>query len=149
MEKAPNPGVVRLKLPSQHVGTSDTFSVHDIRPWLSHESHEYDFNMPAVQVHPAHNRVLQIVDRKRLERAQRNLEHLLDIPAQYFCMLVTAKWIPFNHVYTSDERAAVRNFEATFQRTPELPCNPVKDYAEELRDEGYESPDEVDFELYD
>ena len=71
--------------------------------------------------------------------------------AQYFCKLVTGelKWIPFNHFYTSDERAVVRNFEATFKRTPELPCNPVKDYAEELRDEGYESPDEVDFELYD
>ena len=38
MEEAPNPGVVRLKLPSQYVGTSDTFSVHDIRPWLSHTS---------------------------------------------------------------------------------------------------------------
>ena len=149
VEEAPNPGVVRLKLPSQYVGTSDTFSVHDIRPWLSHESHEYDPNMPAVQVHPAHNRVLQIVGRKRLGRAQRKPEHLLDIPAQYFCKLVTGelKWIPFNHFYTSDERAVVRNFEATFKRTS---CRAtLKDYAEELRDEGYESPDEVDVELYD
>ena len=140
VEGVPHPGVVKLKLPDQYSSTSDTFSVHDVRPWLSHESHTFDPNLPPVQVHSAHSSVVQVIERKRLGRGPSDPTDLLDIPAQYYCRLSNGefKWVHHTHFLTADERALLRNFEATFKRTPELPCNPTSDHpAVAKTDEGY------------
>lgn len=151
-----NPGALRLTLPDTYELTHNVFSVHDIRPWLNHESHVLDLDYPGVQMHPAVDRPVQILDRKRFGRPPqwlRNPRHdghnLIDVPASYLVLHASGDtaWRRDNSFVTSSERELVRYFESQFKRTNEMPCNPVADYPEDWQTGGYESPDEVDFEL--
>jgi hypothetical protein len=78
-----NPGAIRVCLPDTYKLVHDTFSVEDVRPWLTHESHALDPDFPAVQAHPALNPVVQVLDHKKYGRAPRRVDDLLDIPTQY------------------------------------------------------------------
>jgi hypothetical protein len=81
-----NPGAIRVLLPATYQLVHDTFSVEDVRPWLSHDSHALDPDFPAAQAHPALNPVVQVLDRKKYGRAPRSCDDLLDIPAQYLVL---------------------------------------------------------------
>ena len=119
------------------------FSVHDIRPWLSHESHALDAHYPLVRAHPALNPVVQVIDRKAYGRRPRDLDDLLDIPAQFLVIYCDGDigWRRGPTLGEPHERTLLREFESRFSRSERLPCSPVSSHPiTEAQDDGYGSP---------
>ena len=142
-----NPGAIRIELPETYKLVHDVFSVHDIRPWLSHESHVLAPTYPEVQPHPAFNPVVQIVDRRAANsRLPRNTRPI-DISAVYKALRASgaAEWLRTDAFVTSAEQELVLSFEKCCPRSDNLPCAPVAHY--QAGDSGYESPEEVDLGL--
>ena len=78
-----NPGAYRLRLPEDYQGVHDVFNEHDLRPWFDPGvDRKLELSDPPVQAHPALNRVVQVLDRKRYGRCPKGA-HVLDNPAQY------------------------------------------------------------------
>jgi hypothetical protein len=80
-----NPGAYRLELPEDCSAVPDVFNEADLRPWYDPGAdRDLDLSDPAVEPHPALNRVVQVLDRKSFGRYPKNC-YYLDIPAQYLC----------------------------------------------------------------
>ena len=144
-----NPGAIRIELPETYKLVHDVFSVHDIRPWLSHESHVLAPTYPAVQPHPAFNPIVQVVDRRSANsRLPRHMSPI-DIPAVYKVLRASgaAEWLRTDAFVTTAEQDLVLSFEERYPRSDALPCNSVAQYLAGAGDSGYESSDEVDLGL--
>lgn len=67
---------------------------------------------------------------------------------QYLVVLKdgSSHYVPGSRLREPHERELVKKFELRFQRTDELPCNPVKDYSvsRAVPEEEYVSDDELD-----
>ena len=125
------------------------WNASDIRPWFSHEDHQFEPDFPELDNSSRAVHVLQIVDRKKFGRTPRNPQTWLDIPAQYLVVLSngTVEWRSQRLLKNLQEKKLVRQFERQFRRSAALPCNPVKDYPPSSWSEEYVSDDEVDLEL--
>ena len=147
-----NPGALKLELPESYSEVHDVFDVLDVRPWLSADSHTLDPDLPdCVEPHPALNPVVQIIDRKRPKgRRPTRVEHLLDIPAMYLCVLRNGKieWRHQSRLRESDDRKLVHDFEHRFKRDAARPCDPVSAYDADSRVDDWESDDEFDYSLH-
>jgi hypothetical protein len=146
-----NPGAYRLELPSMYQAVHDVFNESALRPWFDREgSRTLSSDLPPVHAHPALNRVVQVLDRKKYRRAPRNC-HVLDIPAQYLCVRRdgSTEWIPQRLLNEPADEKLLKEFEWRFPRSDKLPCNPVADYPVELytQEGGWGSDDELDIEL--
>lgn len=75
-----------MLLPATYRLVHATFSVQDVRPSLSQDSHALDPDFPAVQAHPTLTSVVYAVDRKKYGQASRRCDDLLGIPAQYLVL---------------------------------------------------------------
>ena len=122
-----NPGAIKLKLPEHYHLVHDTFSVHDIRPWLSHESHVLEPTYPVVLSHPAFNPIVQVVDRKSIGRAPRDAA-LIDIPATYKVLRRSgdAEWLREAHLETAEETALVNEKKKKKKKESGSSINPQK-----------------------
>jgi hypothetical protein len=141
-----NPGAIRVHLPASYQLVHDTFSIEDVRPWLSHDSHALDPEFPAVQAHPALNPVVQILDRKKYGRAPRSCDDLLDIPAQYLVLRQdgSLEWSPQSAL---QEKHLIWAFELRFPPDATRPCSSVSAYPVDTYSADWESDDEVDLTL--
>lgn len=148
-----NPGAYRLKLSDDLAAVYDTFNEAQLRPWFDPGAdRELDLTNPAVQPHPALNRVVQVLDRKTYGRVPKT-GHVLDIPAQYLCArrVGPLEWIQGRHLREPEEQALVKKFEWRFPRSAKLPCESVNLYKpERYEDEAaWVSDDELDLGLAD
>ena len=82
-----NPGAIRLQLPDSYAATHDVFNVSDLRPWFKLADRVLDVEYPEVQGHPALNKRVQVLDRKRCGRAPANASPH-DRPAASLCVLM-------------------------------------------------------------
>ena len=82
-----NPGAIRSQLPDSYAATHDMFNVSDLRPWFKLADRVLDVEYPEVQGHPASNKIVQVLDRKRCGRAPANASPH-DRPAAYFVVRV-------------------------------------------------------------
>ena len=105
--------------------------------------------LPSVEAHPSLNPVLQLLDRKRFDRAPKRLQDYLDIPAQYFALYANGdtEWVRATALQQDHERELVHTFEHRYKRSEALPCNSVKEYGPGAGDEDWESDDEVHLDL--
>jgi hypothetical protein len=140
-----------LILPPSYEAVHDVFNESALRPWFDREgSRILSDDLPPVKAHPALNKVVQVLDRKRCKRAPKNC-HLLDIPAQYLCVRSdgTTEWFPGRLLTEPEDAKLLRDFEWRFPRSNDLPCNPVSAYpVEKYSDEAaWISDDELDLGL--
>ena len=119
-----NPGAIRIELPETYKLVHDVFSVHDIRPWLSHESHVLAPTYPTVQPHPAFNPIVQVVDRRSANsRLPRHMSPI-DIPAVYKVLRASgaAEWLRTDAFVTTAEQDLVLSFEERYPRSDAFPA---------------------------
>ena len=121
-----HPGAIRLQLLQSYSATHDVFSVADIRPWFSIAERTLETEYPEVQGHPALNKIMEVLDRKRFGRAPANAAPH-DRPATYFVVRMdgSTEWIPLHHIIDEEERLLVKKFEWRFSRSESRPCEPV------------------------
>jgi hypothetical protein len=120
---------VQVKLPQAYKLVHDRYHHIHVRPWLHTDNNNLEVRYPAIAQHPALNPAVQILDCKRSGgRRPRVLTFLLDIPAQYLVVFQvgSSHFLPRSRLREPHERSLVKKFELRFQRTEELPCNPVK-----------------------
>jgi hypothetical protein len=146
-----NAGAYRLQLPESYVAVHDVFNEAQLRPWFDRDnSRTLSPELPPVHAHPALNKVVQVLDRRKHGRAPKNC-HVLDIPAKYLCVRKdgTTEWVPGRSLSEPEDRRLLREFEWRFPRSIELPCESVKSYPlEKYADEaGWVSEDELDIGL--
>lgn len=146
-----NPGAFRLKLPDSYVAVHDVFNESQLRPWFQREgSRILSAELPPVVAHPALNKIVQVLDRKKHGRAPKGC-HVLDIPAKYLCVRKdgTTEWVPGRELPEPEDRRLLKEFEWRFPRSEQLPCESVKYYSVEkyAKEDSWVSDDELDLGL--
>ena len=145
------PKTLSVDLPAEYA-VNNAFNFEDVRPWFDHESHSYESDYPVshVQAHDTVNRILAVVNRRRLPGRLPADTDYLDIPCEFQVLRLdrTVEWPPSSASVFEDptNRKLLIAFEMRYRRDPSRPCNPVEDYPDEL-DPGYESPDELPLAL--
>lgn len=146
-----NPGAYRLELPSSYVAVHDVFNEESLRPWFDRDDDRVlSTEVLPVQAHPALDRVVQVLDRKKWGRAPRNC-HVLDIPAQYLVVRKdgATEWVPGRDLREAEDLRLIREFEWRFPRSHAKPCEPVSAYdvGRYEHEDAWVSDDEVDLVL--
>jgi hypothetical protein len=118
-EKLPA-GAYRLELPDHYSAVYDAFDCVDLRPWLHHEDRFLERKFPHVMPHPSFDRIIQVVDRKKLGQSPAFPANLLDIPAQYLLVRQSGKteWVRQSWSADPDYTRLVARLETLFPRLP-------------------------------
>jgi hypothetical protein len=142
------PKTLSVELPAEYA-VNNAFNFEDVRPWFDHSAHSFEPDYPAVEPHDTVNRVLKVLDRRRLPGRIPIDTDLIDIPCEYQVLRLNRgiEWLPSSSsvFHEPSNRQLLIEFELHFRRDPSRSCNPMDDYPED--DPGYASPDEMPITL--